>query len=51
MATRLIITEVPDTKTQDDIERAIAIWNADERRLEDNRIIKVVQQTSLIVGN
>lgn len=46
MGTRLVIMEVPDTQTQDDIRMAIAIWNHDV----SNREIRVIQNTSLIVG-
>lgn len=46
MSTRLILIEVPDIQTQDDIIMAIAIWNDDRPA----RQIKIIQQTSLIIG-
>lgn len=45
MSTRLILIEVADVQTQDDISMAIHIWNDQKRRP-----IKIIQQTSLIIG-
>lgn len=44
--TRLVLLEVADVQTQDDIGMAVAIWNDDH----PDRQIRILQQTSLIVG-
>jgi len=49
VSTRLILLEVADTQTQDDIHMAIAIWNERGCPSEDRKI-RIIQETSLIVG-
>lgn len=46
---RLIILEVADTQTQDDIHLAIEEWNVSHDP-GGERQIRIIQQTSIIVG-